>query len=97
MAVRDAWVAGAQEVLRRVEMFHADSVVCGLSALAHRTNAPTILRQEALVGRRRGCAATGRSRVAACAQSYPSAHGATVFGSKDRVAVEKVPRAALGL
>ena len=29
-------------------MFHTDSVVCGLSALALRCNAPTVLREEAL-------------------------------------------------
>jgi len=34
-------------VLERVEMFHTDSVVCGLSALALETNAPNILRDEA--------------------------------------------------
>jgi 2-methylcitrate dehydratase len=35
-------------VRKRVELFHTDSVVCGYSALALRTNAPTILRNEAL-------------------------------------------------
>lgn len=35
-------------VYDRVELFHTDSVVCGLSALALRTNAPTVLREEAL-------------------------------------------------
>lgn len=35
-------------VLERTELFHADAVICGLSALACRTNAPTILRAEAL-------------------------------------------------
>lgn len=35
-------------VLRRTELFHTDSVFCGLSALALRTNAPTVLRDEAL-------------------------------------------------
>eukprot|EP01006_Ploeotia_vitrea_P037693 TRINITY_DN66159_c6_g5_i1.p1 TRINITY_DN66159_c6_g5~~TRINITY_DN66159_c6_g5_i1.p1 ORF type:complete len:526 (-),score=308.89 TRINITY_DN66159_c6_g5_i1:68-1645(-) len=38
----------AAEVLKRTELFHTDSVVCGLSALALHTNAPTILREEAL-------------------------------------------------
>jgi len=37
-----------QSVFKRVELFHTDSVVCGLSALAMRTNAPTVLREEAL-------------------------------------------------
>jgi 2-methylcitrate dehydratase len=31
-----------------VEQFHLDSVGCGVSALAHRANAPTVLRREAL-------------------------------------------------
>jgi 2-methylcitrate dehydratase len=35
-------------VYERVEMFHTDSVMCGISALALRTNAPTVLRDEAL-------------------------------------------------
>lgn len=34
-------------VLAKVEQFHADSVACGVSAIAARTNAPTVLRQEA--------------------------------------------------
>ncbi|CAE7943582.1 prpD1 [Symbiodinium necroappetens] len=29
-------------------MFHTDSVMCGISALALKTNAPTLLREEAL-------------------------------------------------
>jgi 2-methylcitrate dehydratase len=35
-------------VIDRVKLFHTDSVICGLSALALKTNAPTILREEAL-------------------------------------------------
>jgi 2-methylcitrate dehydratase len=35
-------------VLNRVKLFHTDSVLCGLSALALGTNAPTVLRDEAL-------------------------------------------------
>ncbi len=35
-------------VLERTEMFHTDAVLCGLSALALGTNAPTLLRDEAL-------------------------------------------------
>jgi 2-methylcitrate dehydratase len=44
-------------VLGKVEQFHLDSVACGVSALAARANAPTVLRQEALeypVPRERG-------------------------------------------
>ena len=35
-------------VLERTNMFFTDAVLCGLSALALKTNAPTILRDEAL-------------------------------------------------
>jgi 2-methylcitrate dehydratase len=38
----------APEVLMRTHMFHTDAVLCGASALALGTNAPTILRAEAL-------------------------------------------------
>jgi 2-methylcitrate dehydratase len=35
-------------VCARTEQFHLDSIACGVSALAHGTNAPTLLRREAL-------------------------------------------------
>lgn len=35
-------------VLERTKMFHTDSVICGISALALKTNAPKVLREEAL-------------------------------------------------
>lgn len=38
----------SDKVLERVRLFHTDSVLCGISALALGTNAPTILRNEAL-------------------------------------------------
>jgi len=38
----------SQAALDRVKLFHTDSVICGLSALALETNAPTLLRSEAL-------------------------------------------------
>jgi 2-methylcitrate dehydratase len=37
-----------QLVLERTRMFHTDAALCGYSALALKTNAPTILRAEAL-------------------------------------------------
>ena len=37
-----------ESVLERVNLFHTDSVLCGLSALAMKTAAPTILRAEAI-------------------------------------------------
>jgi 2-methylcitrate dehydratase len=38
----------SQEVLKRTTLFFTDAVLCGLSALAVKTNAPTVLRDEAL-------------------------------------------------
>jgi 2-methylcitrate dehydratase len=37
-----------EKVLERTRLFHTDAVLCGLSAVALGTNAPTILRSEAL-------------------------------------------------
>jgi len=56
-------------VLQRTKRFHTDAVLCGASALALRTNAPTLLRKEAL--------------------TYPDPHGASAFGSKERLKGEK--------
>lgn len=36
-----------QNVLERTKLFHTDSVICGISALALRTNAPSVLKNEA--------------------------------------------------
>jgi 2-methylcitrate dehydratase len=38
----------SQETLDRTKLFHTDSVICGISALALRTNAPSVLKNEAL-------------------------------------------------
>ncbi len=38
----------AESVYQKVEQFHLDSIACGVSALACGTNAPRVLRQEAL-------------------------------------------------
>jgi hypothetical protein len=45
--LRDPQPIGAA-TLARLEQFQADSVGCGVSALAHGANAPTVLRREAL-------------------------------------------------
>jgi 2-methylcitrate dehydratase len=60
-------------VLERTELFHTDACLCGVSALALGTNAPTVLRAEALQYPSPQDApgpGLGRSRR----------HGATVFG-----------------
>ena len=67
---------------KRTNLFYTDACLCGVSALALRTNAPTILRAEALeyavpeghTGKPLGTATT---------------HGATCFGSSQRVKAEK--------
>jgi 2-methylcitrate dehydratase len=46
----------SDEVLGRVEMFHLDSIACGVSALADGANAPRVLRSEALEYRVTGTA-----------------------------------------
>src|SRR5579884_1164636 len=38
----------SQAVLERTRLFHTDAVLCGASALALKTNAPTLLYNEAL-------------------------------------------------
>jgi 2-methylcitrate dehydratase len=37
-----------EAVYDRVRLFHTDSVLCGISAIAQKTNAPNILRDEAI-------------------------------------------------
>ena len=38
----------SDEVYERTTLFHTDSVICGISAIALKTNAPNILRDEAI-------------------------------------------------
>jgi 2-methylcitrate dehydratase len=38
----------SDSVYERVSLFHTDSVICGISAIALKTNAPNILRDEAI-------------------------------------------------
>jgi len=60
------WEGPAQKVMDRVELFHTDSVVCGLSAIALETNAPNILRDEAMeYPRTRGATCFGSSKQVA--------------------------------
>lgn len=68
----------AQAVFDRTIMFHTDAVLCGLSAIAMRTNAPRILREEALQYPAAGAGAIAGGRS-----------GSTIFGSKVPVAPEK--------
>lgn len=79
----------ARAVLQRTNLFFTDSVICGASAIAMGTNAPTVLRNEALsypatpagFGSLAGVLGSGR---------HPAKRGgAPVFGSNLDVAVEK--------
>ena len=67
-------------VLERTNMFFTDAVVCGLSALALKTNAPTVLRDEAL----QYPVTDATHRLGKAVQ-----RGATVFGSNVQVQPEK--------
>lgn len=69
-----------QTVLDRTKLFHTDACLCGLSALALGTNAPTVLRNEAL-----GYAVGPESQKVGEAEQA----GATVFGSSKLVSPEK--------
>jgi len=71
-------------VLERTEMFHTDACLCGISALALGTNAPTLLRDEAL-GYPVAAGGFGSSAPLGAAKR----HGATVFGSGAMVQPEK--------
>jgi len=68
-------------VLQRTNLFHTDACLCGTSAIALGTNAPTVLREEA-------------AQYAAVGSGVPWAKGAVragvpVYGSTQDVAVEK--------
>lgn len=67
-------------VLERTNLFFTDAVLCGLSALALKTNAPTILREEALQ-----YPVTEATKLL----GHSNRPGATVFGSKAQVQPEK--------
>ncbi len=69
-------------VIDRLNLFHTDATLCGLSAIAAGTNAPNVLRREALqyaVPPGDHGPGLGRSKH----------HGATLFGCPTRVKAEK--------
>ena len=70
------WPAAEAAVLAKVEEFHRDSVVCGVSALARGARAPAVLRREAL-------------RYPVVAAERGAGGGPTCFGSRVAVAPEK--------
>lgn len=76
--------AADKSVLERTELFYADACLCGVSALALGTNAPNILRDEALQYR---APAAGTGTLGA--PHGAKRPGATVFGSRTEVMPEK--------
>lgn len=68
------------KVFERVKLFHTDSVVCGISALALKTNAPTLLRKEAL-----DYYSLKNQNLSSGLKNYRS----KVFGSSEWVSAEK--------
>lgn len=66
-----------EAVIDRVNLFHTDSVLCGLSALAMKTAAPTILRAEAI------------KRYSLPSNAPSNLPGAYVFGYHKKVSPEK--------
>lgn len=66
----------SESVFRRTELFHADAIACGVSAIAAGASAPTILHREAL-------------ECPLVVDGQPAARGPTCFGSTAVVRPEK--------
>lgn len=68
----------SEAVIERTKLFHTDSVICGISALALRCNSPTILKNEAILYEKRSTNLTKKMK-----------YFARCFGSSSLVPVEK--------
>lgn len=68
----------SQNVIERTKLFHTDSVILGISALAMRTNAPTILKNEASLYEKKSISVSRKIK-----------YYARCFGSTSLVPVEK--------
>lgn len=68
----------SEAVIERTKLFHTDSVICGISALAQRCNSPTILKNEAMLYEKRTSNLTKKVKFFA-----------RCFGSTALVPVEK--------
>ncbi len=75
-----------QDVYRQVTRFHTDSIACAVSALACGTNAPNLLRREAM---RYPAVKPNSQGPTPENQAMPDDAGATCFASTERVAPEK--------
>jgi len=76
-------------VLERTNMFHMDACLCGVSAIALGTNAPTVLRNEAMQYRLPPAGTGTMGSVLGSGKYRAKRGGAPVFGSSLEVAVEK--------
>jgi 2-methylcitrate dehydratase len=75
-------------VLERTNLFHTDAVICGVSALSMGTNAPNLLRDEAIHQYRVAPSGTGTLQGITGARKAVRS-GVPCFGSSVDVAVEK--------
>ncbi len=78
-----------ESVVERTNWFHTDAVLCGASAIALGTNAPTILRHEAMQYRVPPAGYGSVSGVLGSGRHAARRGGAPVFGSHVDVYVEK--------
>ncbi len=76
-------------VIERTNCFHTDAVLCGASAIALGTNAPTILRREALQYRVPPAGHGSTAGVLGSGRHPARRGGVPVFGSSTDVFVEK--------
>lgn len=75
-------------VMEKTNLFHTDAVIAGISALSLGTNAPNLLRNEAMTEYRTGPSGFGTMGGAPWAKGATRT-GVPVFGSSVDVAVEK--------
>lgn len=78
-----------KSVLERTNLFFTDSVICGVSAIALGTNAPTVLRTEALQYRAAPAGSGTLAGVLGARRHFAVRGGAPVFGSDVDCMVEK--------
>ncbi len=78
-----------EAVIERTNWFHTDAVLCGASAIALGTNAPTILRHEAMQYRVPPAGFGTTSGVLGSGRHPAARGGAPVFGSHVDVYIEK--------
>ena len=76
-------------VLERINLFHTDACICGISAIALGTNAPTVLREEARMYATPPSGSGTLHGVPWAPRGTTVRTGVPVFGSTEDVQVEK--------